>query len=99
MKHKSGRTTLKKKNMQNRSQFKQSGSLSKKKKKYRYIHKKNTIVSRTLSRFSYESDLINLTTKKFLTYQSGQVIVQKYIFSRTSKSDYAVILKHLGLTN
>lgn len=77
--------------MQNRSQFKQSGSLSKKKKKYRYIHKKNTIVSRTLSRFSYESDLINLTTKKFLTYQSGQVIVQKYIFSRTSKSDYAVI--------
>lgn len=52
--------------MQNRSQFKQSGSLSKKKKKkYRYIHKKNTIVSRTLSRFSYESDLINLTTKVF----------------------------------
>ena len=61
------------------SQFKQSSSLSKKKKKSVDTYKKNTIVSRTLSRFSYESDLINLTTKKFLTYQSGQ----KSLFNNT----------------
>ena len=86
------------------SQLKQYRSLSKKKKKCKYKHKKNIIVSRVLSRFSYESDLINLTTRKFLSYQSSQKSLfqngnKKCIFSRTSKLNYAVILKHLGSTN
>ena len=86
------------------SQLKQYHSLSKKKKKCKYKHKKNIIVSRVLSRFSYESDLINLTTRKFLSYQSGQKSLfpkwkQKMHFSRTSKLNYAVTLKHLGSTN
>lgn len=70
--------------MQNTSQFKQSSSLSKK--KCRYIHKKNTIVSRILSQFSYESDLINLTTKKCLTYQSGQKSLFKNTFFQEQAS-------------